>query len=169
MSKKGNQPSIKTFFSGPPAPSAAAVSVQSELASSADCVNSERRNSHETERAHSPATGNRSFQPHWKDRYQWLRYDPDKCVVFCETCELAFNNNMPVPKTSRDLAGYDAFVKVGYCKWKKAYLRSTMSQQRLKHLAILNCHGPIAENLNLNAIIDEFILKNDVRKNTFAL
>ena len=51
----------------------------------------------------------------------------------------------------------------------KTYLRSTMSQERLNHLAILNCHRDIAYTLDLDHLIDEFIMRASIRMNTFYL
>lgn len=41
----------------------------------------------------------------------------------------------------------------------KTYLRSTMSQQRLNHLAILNCHKTICDSININLVENHFIKK----------
>ena len=137
MSKKGNQPSIKTFFSGPPAPSAAAV----------------------MDRAREENVELQSFQA----VFDFIKQTPGLVANISEFVKLIrFILTIPVSTCTAERT-FSSLRRL------KTYLRFTMSQQRLNHLAILNCHGPIAENLNLNAIIDEFILKNDVRKNTFAL
>uniref|UniRef100_A0A8D8ETT4 Zinc finger MYM-type protein 1 n=4 Tax=Culex pipiens TaxID=7175 RepID=A0A8D8ETT4_CULPI len=51
----------------------------------------------------------------------------------------------------------------------KTFLRSTMTQQRLNSLAIINFHKAEAEGLNIDQIADEFITKSDIRKRTFSL
>ena len=51
----------------------------------------------------------------------------------------------------------------------KTYLRATMGQGRLNHLAVLNCHKNITRSQNLHTIADEFIRRTAVRKNTFLL
>jgi hypothetical protein len=51
----------------------------------------------------------------------------------------------------------------------KTYLRSTMSQQRLNHVAILHSHKNMCQELDLNDIADEFIHRTAVRRNTFQL
>lgn len=51
----------------------------------------------------------------------------------------------------------------------KTYLRSTMTQSRLNALSILHIHSDVGKVLNLDPIIDEFVLKNRVRINAFAL
>ncbi|XP_065676039.1 uncharacterized protein LOC136092211 [Hydra vulgaris] len=51
----------------------------------------------------------------------------------------------------------------------KTYLGSTMSQERLSHLAILDCHCDIAYTLDLDYLIDEFIMRASIRMNTFYL
>jgi len=53
----------------------------------------------------------------------------------------------------------------------KTFLRSTMSQERLNHAALLHVHRDLAlsPRVNLKQICNEFILKNTVRGNSFAL
>lgn len=51
----------------------------------------------------------------------------------------------------------------------KTYLRSTMLQFRLNHLAILHIHAEMVEELRRDSIINEFVNRNVVRKGTFAL
>jgi Domain of unknown function (DUF4371)/hAT family C-terminal dimerisation region len=51
----------------------------------------------------------------------------------------------------------------------KTYLRSTMSQERLNHLAVMSCHSNVVHSLNCDALIDEFVRKAPVRMNTFAV
>jgi hypothetical protein len=43
----------------------------------------------------------------------------------------------------------------------KTYLRSTISQERLNHLAVLYCHADLIESIDLDVLLDEFISKND--------
>lgn len=49
----------------------------------------------------------------------------------------------------------------------KSYLRSTMTQKRLNAVSILHIHREITEEINVDEIANEFILKNNVRRNTF--
>ena len=51
----------------------------------------------------------------------------------------------------------------------KTYLRSTMSQERLNHTAVLNCYSEEVESLDFPALINEFIQRNPIRTSTFAL
>lgn len=51
----------------------------------------------------------------------------------------------------------------------KTYLRSTLLAERLNHLSILHVHRNITHKINIEALMDEFILKNNYRKTTFAL
>jgi len=46
-------------------------------------------------------------------------------------------------------------------------IRSTMSQERLNHVAILHSHKNMCQELDLNDIADEFIHRTAVRRNTF--
>jgi len=51
----------------------------------------------------------------------------------------------------------------------KTYLRATMSQERLNHIAVLNIHSDVANSLDLDPLINEFIKRASVRMNTFAI
>ncbi|XP_032779205.2 zinc finger MYM-type protein 1-like [Daphnia magna] len=51
----------------------------------------------------------------------------------------------------------------------KTYFHSTMTQDRLNHLAVLCCHSDLLESIDLDVLLDEFISKNAIRMNTFAL
>ena len=50
----------------------------------------------------------------------------------------------------------------------KTWLRSTMLQARLNHLALLNCHSDILDQLNLSELVREFVGRNEVRQNEFG-
>ena len=50
----------------------------------------------------------------------------------------------------------------------KSYLRSTMGQARLNHLMILYGHQERTDSLDMKAIGNTYIAKNEARKNTFA-
>ncbi len=50
----------------------------------------------------------------------------------------------------------------------KSYLRSTMSQSRLNHLMVLHYHQDMADKLDLKVIGNEYISKNESRRNNFA-
>lgn len=51
----------------------------------------------------------------------------------------------------------------------KTYLRSTMSQERLNNVAILNYHKDIIANVNINELAEEFISRASERRNMFAM
>lgn len=51
----------------------------------------------------------------------------------------------------------------------KNYLRSTMVQNRLNHVAILHSYSEEADQLNLEILMNEFISKNSKRTSVFAL
>ncbi|XP_049796005.1 uncharacterized protein LOC126212619 [Schistocerca nitens] len=51
----------------------------------------------------------------------------------------------------------------------KTYLRSITRQDRLNIIALLNAHTDESMKLDLDAICDEFICKNDLRRSTFAI
>lgn len=51
----------------------------------------------------------------------------------------------------------------------KTYLRSTMAQERLNDIAILATYKDMAENINMDEVMDLFINRNSMRKATFAI
>ena len=50
----------------------------------------------------------------------------------------------------------------------KSYLRSTLSQARLNQLMILHYHQEMTDRLDMKCIANEYILKNESRRSTFA-
>lgn len=54
-------------------------------------------------------------------------------------------------------------------KLLKTYVRSTTGQRKTNDPAILYVHRDVANELDLDTLVDEFILRATVRKNTFAL
>lgn len=53
-------------------------------------------------------------------------------------------------------------------KLLKNYLRSTSTQQRTNDLAILFVYNDLANNIDMDAALDEFISRNELRGSTFA-
>lgn len=51
----------------------------------------------------------------------------------------------------------------------KTYIRSTMTQERLNHIAVLHVHKSLCAELNLDAIANDFIERCSVRRNTFHM
>ena len=49
----------------------------------------------------------------------------------------------------------------------KTYLRSVMRQDRLNAVSIINCHRDEAMKLDLDTVADEFIARNELRRNTY--
>ena len=50
----------------------------------------------------------------------------------------------------------------------KTYLRSTMSQSRLNHVAVLNVHRELLDKTDIDAVMNDFIDRCPVRRNTFG-
>lgn len=50
----------------------------------------------------------------------------------------------------------------------KTFLRSTMSQERLNHVAILHVHKELTDQLDLSAVCNDFIDANEMRRTVFA-
>ena len=51
----------------------------------------------------------------------------------------------------------------------KSYLRSTMTQARLNHLAVLNYHQGLTDSLDMKKVANDFISANEARKKVFAM
>jgi len=51
----------------------------------------------------------------------------------------------------------------------KTYLRSTLTQKRLNHVAVLHCHRDRCEQLNLKKICNAFVERNSMRQSTVHL
>lgn len=51
----------------------------------------------------------------------------------------------------------------------KNYLRTTMLQDRLNHVAILHIYSDITDKLDMEVLMDEFIARNVKRTAVFAL
>lgn len=51
----------------------------------------------------------------------------------------------------------------------KTYMRSSMRQSRMNHMAVLHVHSDTASQLNRDSVMDEFISRNNTRKTTFAM
>ena len=50
----------------------------------------------------------------------------------------------------------------------KTYLRTTMLQDRLNHVAIMNIYSELADDLDLEKLMDIFISRNSKRATVFA-
>jgi hypothetical protein len=50
----------------------------------------------------------------------------------------------------------------------KTWLRSTMSQKRLNHLAVLNAHTDLVDSIDMKELSTKFISVSDIRKNLFG-
>jgi hypothetical protein len=50
----------------------------------------------------------------------------------------------------------------------KIWLRTTMSQERLNHLAVLNVHQNMVDDIVPQDILREFVQMNDFRRNLFG-
>ena len=51
----------------------------------------------------------------------------------------------------------------------KSYLRNNMSQQRLVLLMMLSAYPEMVDNLNIDKLMDAFIIRNDACRNTFSM
>ncbi len=50
----------------------------------------------------------------------------------------------------------------------KAYLRSTMLQERLNHLMLLHCHKESTDNLQLDICLQKFVDRSEHRAEVFG-
>ena len=50
----------------------------------------------------------------------------------------------------------------------KTWLRNTMKQERLTHLAIMNAHSDLNDECDVSALLEEFISRSTERRSTFG-
>ena len=101
----------------------------------------------------------RTFQLSWKAKYNWIEYNTNKRCVICSACiQMLSSCKCPLREDS-----YAAFIPI-----LKSYLRSTMTQERVNHIAVTSCHSEIVIKLDSNQLLDEFIKKAPVRMNVFS-
>ena len=50
----------------------------------------------------------------------------------------------------------------------KSYLRTTMSQERLNHVTVLNVHKERLDTVNTDKLTAEFVSRNDYRRSVFG-
>ena len=50
----------------------------------------------------------------------------------------------------------------------KTWLRSTMSQKRLNHVAISHVHQEFLDNIDMNEVLSKFVSASDIRTNLFG-
>ena len=50
----------------------------------------------------------------------------------------------------------------------KTYLRSTMGQARLNHIAVLHVHQELVDNIDITEVAEQFISKNESRMKVFG-
>ena len=50
----------------------------------------------------------------------------------------------------------------------KTWLRNTMKQERLTHLAIMNAHSDLIDECDVSALLEEFISRSTERRSTFG-
>ena len=50
----------------------------------------------------------------------------------------------------------------------KTWLRSTMKQPRLNALAVLHIHQDVLDSVDVDALIEEFVFKNETRRSMFG-
>ena len=50
----------------------------------------------------------------------------------------------------------------------KTYLRSTMTQARLNHIAVLHAHQELVDKIDITEIAEQFISKNESRMKVFG-
>ena len=69
----------------------------------------------------------------------------DKRRVLCSACTNAVKLQMRLPTTSREK---DSYMYAAFVRRLKSYLLSTMTQERLNHIAVTSCHSEIVISRN---------------------
>ena len=92
----------------------------------------------------------RKFQLSWKAKYNCMSTTRTNVVSFAQLVQMLSSCKCPLREDS-----YAAFVRR-----LKSYLRSTMTRERLNHIAVTSCHSEIVTKLDSNQLLDEFIKKS---------
>lgn len=98
-----------------------------------------------------------------KDIVTYLKYKPEVKPIFSQVTKLV-KLILTVPASScANECSFSALKRL------KNYLRSTMSQDRLNNTSTLHVYSDLTDDLNIDRLLDEFILKNNLRQQTFSL
>ena len=60
-------------------------------------------------------------------------------------------------------------LPVTSCTAERSFKRSTVTQKRLNHIALLHCHRVQSQSIDFEVICNSFILRNDIKQATFAV
>ena len=76
-------------------------------------------------------TDNRKFLTSWYSSFGWIDYDLDSRTIFCHPCRQMYE----VRDGAKYMKAEDAFVRDGFCNWKKAVLKLKIHEATLAHRA----------------------------------
>lgn len=103
----------------------------------------------------------RSFQKHWKDKYNWILYDGKSDKVFCSICKEVTSDSGPVGKrTKQDEDTMKAFVEVGFSSWNKALERFASHEKSDFHVSCCNKKMSIDKGVNIQSLLSVSKLKD---------
>lgn len=109
-----------------------------------------------TKRAKITSATGRSFQNHWRDKYNWISYDDKKDKVFCSVCtEIISTNGSFGGRTKQDQDAIKAFVSVGFSTWGKALQRFQSHEQSDFHKSCCAKKMAISKGVNIQSLMSK--------------
>ena len=100
----------------------------------------------------------RSYQPHWSEKFKWIKYDSQLDKVFCSTCQMASESKLLLPTGSQSDKAITAYVKEGFSNWKKALEKFNLHEISAFHkaatqgiLSLSNPNSSVGSSFNSGA------------------
>ena len=116
----------------------------------------------------------RSCKAAWFREWQWLEYIAVSDGIVCGVCRSAVKSKL-VGSDTDSLFLKDRVISVAASERSfsalrrlKTWLRNTMKQERLTHLAIMNAHSDLIDECDVSALLGEFISRSTERRSTFG-
>lgn len=105
----------------------------------------------------SHSTG-RTFQKHWAQEFNWLKYEEKNDKVFCSVCKEITLSSTPssglfATQTKQDLDTVKAFVEDGYSSWNKAKERFAKHEKSDFHIRCCCKKRAIDKGVNVHALL----------------
>ena len=97
----------------------------------------------------------RCCQHDWFVKYPWMHYVEEKDIILCFTCLQAHKYG----KTSTSRRNEDAFISVGFRKWKKGIEKLNVHRASQHHLDSLNRMHELQKDRPINNIFETSLRK----------
>ncbi len=99
-------------------------------------------------------TGQRSFQKHRKEKYNWILYDEKSDRVFCLICkEVTSSSGFVAKKNEQDEYVMKTFVEVRFSTWPKALQRFASQEKSGFHIACYSKKTATDKGVNVHSFL----------------